>query len=170
MVKLAEKHLSGKTQVKFWEKKYPDTSDKPKKKRARLQIPTDDSSDIPDNAQKGRDRPIWSIEHILPQTLTQEWIDELGCQNEADAKVIQEEHVHKLGNLTLTKYNSEMKNLSFVKKRDLTDKKNIFIGYKDSPLKEGLNSYIVAQDVWTPKQINERTELLIKEILEIFAW
>ena len=76
LVKLAEKHLPNKTQVKFWEKKYP---------------------------KKGRVYPVWSIEHILPQTLTQEWIAELGCQNVADAKVIQEKYVHKLGNLTLTR-------------------------------------------------------------------
>ena len=146
LVKIAQKYLDPKTQANFWEMKI-------KKQSA---------------------TPVWSIEHVLPQTIKKKspWIKELGCDTLADAQVIQKKYVHKLGNLTLTKYNSELSNLGFLDKRDLTDKKNISIGYKDflSLNENGLNSYIVAQDVWTPEQINERTELLIKEILEIFAW
>lgn len=146
LVKLAEKHLAGKSQVDFWER-----IDK-KNESSRL---------------------IWSIEHVLPQTLpaNSPWIAELGYSNPKEAQKVQEKYVHKLGNLTLTNYNSELSNKSFVGKRDAKDKDGNSIGYKDSlSLDGGLNSYIAAQETWTPKQIEERTELLIKEILEIFAW
>lgn len=143
LVKLAENHLAKKSQIDFWEKK-------------------DDSS-----------RLLWSIEHVLPQTLPDNspWIAELGCSNLKDAQDVQEKYVHKLGNLTLTNYNSELSNKSFVEKRDAKDKDGNSIGYKGLlSLDGGLNSYIATQETWTPTQIDERTELLIKEILEIFAW
>ena len=46
-----------------------------------------------------------SIEHIIPQSLTSEWINVLG-QNSKNHK----QFVHRLGNLTLTAYNSELSN------------------------------------------------------------
>lgn len=79
-----------------------------------------------------------------------------------------EQYVHKLGNLTLTEYNSELSNKSFLEKRDLRDEKKVYIGYNDFLSHNGgLNSYVAQQDNWTPKQIDERTDLLVKEI---FAW
>ena len=103
----------------------------------------------------------WTIEHVLPQTLNQGWIDMLG----SNAAQIQEDNVHKLGNLTLTPYNSNLSNGSFSDKKSDPN-----FGYNNSILAKGLNSYICAQTEWGEKQIQERTDLLIKEILAIFAW
>ena len=76
--------------------------------------------------------------------------------------------MNKLGNLTLTQYNSEMGNKPFLEKRDLQkDGKNI--GYKNE-LSEGLNQEIIDKDNWTPDEIDARTEILVEEILKIFAW
>ena len=146
LVKLAENHLSKKDRPDFWKKKESGT------KKQRL---------------------FWSIEHVLPQTIKNNspWITELNCSNLAEAQAVQDDFADKLGNLTLTTHNSELSNKSFVEKRDAKDKDGNSIGYKGLlSLDGGLNSYIAAQETWTPTQIEERTELLIKEILEIFAW
>ena len=150
LVKLAENHLSEKDRPDFWKKKTG-------------------------NAKSSIQRLVWSIEHVLPQTLGKgsPWIAELGCNNLSEAQAVQDDFADKLGNLTLTltKYNSELSNKSFVEKRDAKDKDGKSIGYKDSlSLDGGLNSYIATQKTWTPTQIEARTELLIKEILKIFAW
>ena len=44
----------------------------------------------------------YTIEHIMPQTLSTDWKKELG----SDYELIHEEWVDKLANLTLTAYNS----------------------------------------------------------------
>lgn len=107
----------------------------------------------------------WSIEHVLPQKLNPDWINMLADGDKSKADQIQEDNVHKLGNLTLTSYNSNLSNKSFSDKK--TDPN---FGYDNSILAKGLNSYICAQNIWGEKQIQERTDLLIKEILAIFAW
>ena len=55
-----------------------------------------------------------TIEHVLPQTLTEAWITELG----GDAREAHARLVGTLGNLTLTGYNAELGNMSFVDKKD----------------------------------------------------
>ena len=47
------------------------------------------------------------------------------------AKSVQETHVHKLGNLTISGFNSALGNKSFVDKRDRTDNKGREVGYKN---------------------------------------
>ena len=60
----------------------------------------------------------YTIEHILPQNehLSATWQADLG----SDWRRIQETYLHTLGNLTLTGYNSELSDRSFVEKRDLS--------------------------------------------------
>lgn len=57
------------------------------------------------------------MEHILPQNenLSAAWQDSLG----EDWRNIQETWLHTLGNLTLTGYNAECSDKSFVEKRDM---------------------------------------------------
>ncbi|RVZ16197.1 DUF262 domain-containing protein [Helicobacter pylori] len=66
-----------------------------------------------------------TIEHIMPQTLTEEWKRDLGGNFQA----IHDKYLHTIGNLTLTGYNSEYSNKSFKEKRDMEK------GFKQSPLK-----------------------------------
>jgi uncharacterized protein with ParB-like and HNH nuclease domain len=66
----------------------------------------------------------YTIEHILPQTLSEEWKTELG----SDWQDIQEKWLHRLGNLTLTAYNPEYSNNPFKYKQQLATKD----GYKIS--------------------------------------
>ncbi len=54
-----------------------------------------------------------SIEHIMPQSLTEEWRAHLGDA----ADVVGTTHLNTIGNLTLTGYNPELSNFSFERKR-----------------------------------------------------
>lgn len=60
-----------------------------------------------------------SIEHVLPQTLTDEWAAELSrdLQEGEEISDLHTELVHVLGNLTLTGYNGTLGNRSFDAKR-----------------------------------------------------
>lgn len=100
----------------------------------------------------------YSIEHIMPQTLTAAWRDELG----ADADAIHKEWLHRLGNLTLTAYNSKYSNSSFAEKRKMED------GFAQSPLR--LNRYIAEYDHWGPQEMAQRTEVLVAKALKIWPY
>ncbi|GAA9856651.1 DUF262 and DUF1524 domain-containing protein [Helicobacter pylori] len=66
----------------------------------------------------------YTTEHIMPQTLTEEWERDLGGNFQA----IHDKYLHTIGNLTLTGYNSEYSNRSFQEKQDMEK------GFKQSPL------------------------------------
>ncbi|MDK4235619.1 DUF262 domain-containing protein [Corynebacterium propinquum] len=95
-----------------------------------------------------------SIEHIMPRTLTKEWRNELG----EDAEETHEKWVHRIGNLTITGYNSEYSNYSFAKKKSLPE------GFDSSPYR--LNNYVRQVDSWGPEEITERTNRLTEQALE----
>ncbi len=98
----------------------------------------------------------YSIEHIMPQTLTPEWRKQLGEQ----ADEIHAIWLNRLANLTLTAYNSQYQNATFDKKRD---QKN---GYRDSGL--CLNKWIAEQEKWTETELQARNCLLQNEAIEIW--
>jgi hypothetical protein len=87
-----------------------------------------------------------TIEHILPQTLTQEWKDELGDEPEKTYRRL----LDTFGNLTLTAYNSELGNLEFSKKKEKLETTHI-----------ELNRWVLMQTNWREKEISERAEELL---------
>lgn len=95
-----------------------------------------------------------TIEHIMPQKLSSKWIIDLG-KNYQD---IHEKYLHNIGNLTLTGYNSELSNKSFL------DKKNILI---ESNIKT--NRMLCEYDEWTPEEIIDRAKEIINKIIEIWS-
>jgi hypothetical protein len=100
---------------------------------------------------------VWTIEHILPQgpNLPDAWKQMLGG---ADAAAqAQEVDVHRLGNLTITAYNSTLGNKSFGDKRDRTDAKGRFIGYRNGL---ALNATLATKEVWAVDDIDARTKEL----------
>lgn len=117
------------------------------------------------NGQIRRQQFVWTIEHILPQSLNAAWIKILAGGNETAAKKIHEEYVHRLGNLTLTQNNVEIGNKIFVEKKKLDYDGEHFLNSKG-----GLNEWICAQTEWTPEKIDARTAMLADSIAEIFAW
>jgi hypothetical protein len=117
----------------------------------------------------------WTIEHILPEgnKLPNYWESMISPADLSKARAIQEEHVHKLGNLTLTPYNSELGQKSFVEKRDKTDSSNM-VGLK---LKLALNESIPNREKnetienklsWTVEDITRRTTEITKHILSFY--
>lgn len=99
-----------------------------------------------------------TIEHIMPQNLTPNWIEMLGD----NYKEIHEKYLHTIGNLTLTGYNSQMSN------RPFQDKKNIENGFNNSRLK--LNRYIASIEKWDEEEISKRTEILFDIAKEIWKY
>ena len=76
-----------------------------------------------------------------------------------------DEYVHKFGNLTITGYNQNLSNFDFEKKKNRKDNEGHFIGYRNG-LK--INEDIVVKDKWTIKDIENRTDILVKEFLNDF--
>lgn len=100
-----------------------------------------------------------TIEHIMPQTLSADWIAMLGNDYES----IKEKYIHTFANLTLTGINSELSNKSFEIKRDgKVVNGNITPGYKDS--KYRLTRNVTSCQKWTDVELESRS----KEIVEIF--
>lgn len=86
----------------------------------------------------------YTIEHILPQNknMRKEWKDALGENYEE----VQAQYINNLGNLTLTRYNSEMGDKPFSEKLEV---------YKESAM-HMLNKYVVQQTTWNKETIEER--------------
>lgn len=101
---------------------------------------------------------VLSIEHIMPQKLTDAWKTDLGDGWEK----VHSRYLNTIGNITLTGYNSEMKNKTFKEKRD--SKK----GFKESKLK--LNKYLLSIDTWNEEEIKERSKILFKEVVRIWNY
>ena len=97
------------------------------------------------------------IEHIMPQTLSEKWKEELGNNWE----LTHQKYLDTLGNLTLTGYNPEYSNKLFVEKRDM-DK-----GFSDSGLQ--INRDLAELEKWTEEEITNRAERLSKIGLEIWS-
>jgi uncharacterized protein with ParB-like and HNH nuclease domain/predicted transport protein len=110
----------------------------------------------------GRKEPInienYTIEHIMPQTITSKWQVELGENWES----IFEKYLHTIGNITLTGYNPDMSNKSF------REKKNHEKGFRNSPL--FLNEYIRHAEIWNEISINERAQKLSIKASQIWAY
>lgn len=108
---------------------------------------------------------LWTIEHILPQgeKLPSEWINMLG--GAGNAARVQGEDAHRLGNLTITGYNSTLSNLPFDKKRDRVDSNGKFVGYRNGL---SLNKELKELDRWGETEIEQRTAALLSEALVLF--
>ena len=110
---------------------------------------------------------IWTIEHIFPQgqNIPQAWINMMANGDVEKAVILQQSHVHKLGNLTISGFNSSLGNKSFEDKRDRIDRQNRAVGYKNG-LK--LNEELATASEWSVKQIDLRTENLVKQVVQLF--
>lgn len=110
---------------------------------------------------------IWTIEHIFPQgdNIPQVWIEMMADGDLKFAESIKNEYVHQLGNLTISGYNQKLGNMSFEKKRDRTDDKGSYVGYKNGLY---LNEKLKDEDSWSVKKIKSRGENLILQIMEYY--
>ncbi|OOC23644.1 hypothetical protein BZK18_00315 [Helicobacter pylori] len=99
-----------------------------------------------------------TIEHIMPQTLEEEWERDLGENFQA----IHDKYLHTIGNLTLTGYNKEYSNNSFQEKRDMEK------GFKQSPLR--LNQSLKDLESFGEEQIEKRANDLADWALKIWTY
>ncbi len=95
-----------------------------------------------------------TVEHIIPQKLTEEWERDLG----ENFQEIHDKYLHTIGNLTLTGYNTEYSNKSFQEKRDMEK------GFKDSPLRlnQGLRDLESFGEEEIKKRANDLADLALK--------
>ena len=94
-----------------------------------------------------------TIEHVMPQTLSADWIVELGD----GAQDVHERCLHTIGNLTLTGYNPELSNQSFAYKKDWYKKANFEI-----------SKSIQSSGCWTERSIRNRATELAERAVQIW--
>ncbi|GAA9089002.1 DUF262 and DUF1524 domain-containing protein [Helicobacter pylori] len=100
----------------------------------------------------------YTTEHIMPQTLKEEWEKDLGENFQA----IHDKYLHTIGNLTLTGYNQKYSNKSFQEKRDMEG------GFKDSPLR--LNQSLRDLESFGEEEIKKRANDLADLALKIWTY
>ncbi len=113
-----------------------------------------------DGSEERSDTSNYSIEHIMPQNenLPTAWREMLGPEW-AD---IRRQWLHRLGNLTLTGYNSKYSDRPFGEKKALSG------GFEESSVR--LNKYVREQTEWTPVQMEARGEMLARKALSIWPF
>jgi len=98
-----------------------------------------------------------SIEHLMPQTSTSEWLDALQIDEDTYQK-----NLNRIGNLTLASKsdNSKMRNFPWKYKQKILK--------KTAHLK--MNQEILKNEKWTISNIDDRTETLIKNINLLYPY
>ncbi len=98
-----------------------------------------------------------TVEHIMPQSLSEAWRNDLGDQAEGTHG----RHLHRLGNLTLCggRWGSALSNHSFEKKKEL---------YENSAVK--MTRELAKLPKWDEAAIRERAEELAKKALTLWPW
>lgn len=96
---------------------------------------------------------ILQIEHIMPQTLNNDWIKELG----QDYNRVHQDYVSQIGNLTLIRHNQELGNRSFGKKKDT---------YENHAGLQIAKTNITNCLEWNEKAIQERSKWIIQTMLD----
>lgn len=122
--------------------------------------------DIIENAGKELvDMSDLTIEHILPETLSNKWKENLGLDKFQE---IYDKYVHTLGNLSITGYNSEYSNYPF------DDKKKMFKSFnEEGKIKIAkLNKELLDETItsWSEKEILDRADRLSKVIIEQYPY
>jgi hypothetical protein len=94
-----------------------------------------------------------NIEHVMPQTLTENWKEGLG----ENWELTHESLLHTVGNLTLTGYNPELSNASYMTKRAILSKSHV-----------ELNHYFAIVEKWDEEAILRRAEYMADLALRIW--
>lgn len=100
-----------------------------------------------------------TIEHVLPQTLTETVRHEFaaGLAGDADVAAEHERIVHTLGNLTLTGYNSELSNRPFSAKKAMLAASGL-----------RMNQEIADHPAWSVDEIGARGAALAERIINLW--
>lgn len=103
-------------------------------------------------------------EHIMPQTLSRQWMNylrERTNKNEEQIAALHQEHLHKIGNLTIIKgkWNTAMSNNPFDQKKENYEK-------SEFAMTCGLSKH----NKWTFEDIQNRCRKLAGAALDIWRW
>ena len=101
------------------------------------------------------DTSVLTIEHVMPQTLTDWWKSHLGEDWEEE----HEQLLHTLGNLTLTNYNPELSNRPYPEKRALLADSHV-----------ALNAYFGDVTNWNEGEIQRRADALADLALTVWPY
>jgi hypothetical protein len=129
-------------------------------------------------ARDDKGRFVWTVEHVLPQAekLPDHWVKMIAGGDRQHAADLQDEWVHRLGNLTLSGYNSDLATAPFEKKQKLSKDRSflghkINIGYRNGLVLNSLafktktRKYSLADAPhWDTVMIEARTKLLVDMI------
>lgn len=127
---------------------------------------------------------VWTVEHVLPQNenISQDWINMLAEGDRQKAQDLHAENVHRLGNLTLSGYNSKLSTASFANKQQLIENKKflghtINIGYRNglalnqmSFELDGETHCLATAPRWTAEMIEARTQKMVSMLLDMFKF
>ena len=117
-----------------------------------------------EQGSNGKKVYVWTIEHIFPEgeKVPSDWVDMIANGDKNLAQEYRDKYVHKLGNLTITGYNSKLGNMSFERKKERKNEDGNFIGYKNGL---GINAEIAQKGSWTINDIINRTDWIVSELL-----
>jgi hypothetical protein len=130
-------------------------------------------------ARDDKRRFVWTVEHVLPQAekLPDQWVEMIADGDRQKASDLQEAWVHRLGNLTLSGYNSDLATAAFEKKQKLAQDRSflghkINIGYQNGlalnslrfKTKGGVSSLADAPH-WDAEMIEARTKHLVDMVV-----
>ena len=115
----------------------------------RLETMTQDKEDL----QEGL-----TVEHVLPQSLSEAWKKYLGLSRE-ELAVLQRDYTNRIGNLTLTAYNSEMSNKLYDEKKKDMDFSRLV-----------LNQYFKDVQVWNQEEIIKRGKAIAELALKLWPF
>ena len=102
------------------------------------------------------DGAILTIEHVMPQVLSNTWKVKLGDKFQS----VHDNFVHNIGNLTLSGDNSQLSNNSFEEKRTVLE--------GQSSLR--LNRYFSGVESWNATEISKRANHLFSEAAKIWGY
>lgn len=96
-----------------------------------------------------------TIEHIMPQTLSEWWQNHLG----EDWGITHELLLHTIGNLTLTAYNTELSNANFHEKKEYLINSHL-----------EMNKYFNCVNSWKREDIEKRSQELSEKAISIWPY
>lgn len=115
---------------------------------------SNDTRDIANALERGD----ISVEHIMPQTLSEFWNQSLGEESET----IHQTWLHRIGNLTVTGYNSMYSNSPFEFKQQTEN------GFRDSPYR--LNKFLRDIDKWGEPELTRRSHEITDDAISYWEY
>jgi len=116
---------------------------------------------------RSKNKFVWTVEHIFPQgeNIPDHWVQMIADGDKVAAQEVRKFWVHKLGNLTLTGYNSQLSNMSLDKKQNRKSNDGKYIGFKNGL---AINEEIKDISSWEKENIQRRTDEMVERAIEIF--